>query len=406
MLITLSWRNIWRNKVRSMVVILAIAIGLTGGIFIAGMMNGMVAKQTSNAIKNEISDIQIHQPKYLENSNPKYLISDVDKKLDKINANPEVTAGCYRTKALVMARTASKGSGVTIMGINPELEKEVTAIHDQIIKGTYFETETRSQPIVIGEKLAKKLNVDLGKKIIMSFTTLDLEQVATAFRVVGIFKTNDSRFDEMHVFVLQQELNKDLGIEGNQANEIAIRTSSQELAPQITKELSRAFPDLSVQSWREIKPSLIVMLTMMDQFSIWLIVIILFALIFGIINTMLMVIMERKRELGMLMSVGMNKMRVFKMILFETSMLALVGAGIGLVASVGLVTWLSHVGINLGFWAEGLEAVGYSAFVYPYVSNTYYLNITILTLFTAIIASIWPTRKALKMNPAEAVRAE
>lgn len=406
MLITLSWRNIWRNKVRSLVVILAIAVGLTGGIFIAGMMNGMVAKQTSNAINNEISDIQIHQPKYLENSNPKYLISDVDQKIKKIKATPSVTAGCPRTKALVMARTASKGAGVTIMGINPEMEKKVTAIHNLIIKGTYFETSTRSQPIVIGEKLASKLNVDLGKKIIISFTTLDLEQIAAAYRVVGIYKTNDTRFDEMHVFVLREHLNKGLGINGNMANEIAIRTTTQEIAPQIAKDLAEVFPDLSVQSWREIKPSLIVMLTMMDQFSIWLIVIILFALIFGIINTMLMVIMERKKELGMLMSVGMNKTRVFKMILFETSMLALVGAGIGLLSSIGLIGWLSHVGINLGFWAEGLEAVGYSAFVYPYVSGGYYLNITILTLFTAIIASIWPTRKALKLNPAEAVRAE
>jgi ABC-type lipoprotein release transport system permease subunit len=389
-----------------MVVILAIAVGLTGGIFIAGMMNGMVAKQTSNAINNEISDIQIHHPKYLENTNPKYLINNLDEKLETIKSNPEVTSYSYRTKAVVMARTASKGAGVTILGINPELEKTVTAIHEQIIKGDYFETETRSQPIVVGEKLANKLNVDLGKKIIMEFTTLELDQVATAFRVVGIYKTNDTRFDEMNVFVLQQDLNDDLGISGNQANEIALRTTNQDIAPQVTADLSKAFPSLSIQSWREIKPSLIVMLTMMDQFSVWLIVIILFALIFGIINTMLMVIMERKKELGMLMSVGMNKRRVFKMILFETSMLSLTGAGIGLAASIGLISWLSVVGINLGFWAEGLEAVGYSAFVYPYVSNTYYLNITILTLFTAIIASFWPTRKALKMNPAEAVRAE
>jgi len=147
-------------------------------------------------------------------------------------------------------------------------------------------------------------------------------------------------------------------------------------------------------------------MTMMDQFGYWLMIIILFALVFGIINTMLMVIMERKKELGMLMSVGMNKPRVFWMIMLETTMLSLVGAAVGLAISVGLMELFGFTGINFASWAEGLEAMGYSSFVYPYVTTNFYIIVTILVVFTAIIASIWPTRKALKLNPAEAVRAE
>lgn len=387
-------------------VIIAIAVGLTGGIFITGMMNGMTAQQANNMINREISDIQIHQPDFLENSNPKYLIDNISETLPKIKAEPLITEVSYRSKSTAMASTAAKGAGVTILGIIPSMEQKVSSISSKIVEGDYFETETKSQPIVIGEKLAHKLSAEMGKKIVVTAQALDGEMSWSLFRVSGIFKTNDTRFDEMNVFVKKEDLDKALGIGSDQANEIAIRTLTQEDADGVAKNLQLKLPKLSVQSWREIKPSLIVIMTMMDQFGYWLMIIILFALVFGIINTMLMVIMERKKELGMLMSVGMNKPRVFWMIMLETTMLSLVGAAIGLAISIGLMELFGHTGINFASWAEGLEAVGYSSFVYPYVTTNFYIIVTILVIFTAIIASIWPTRKALKLNPAEAVRAE
>ena len=386
--------------------IFAIAVGLTGGIFITGMMNGMVAQQTRSTINNEVSEVQIHNPEFLENTNPEHLINDVRRKMEIVNQQPLVTEATYRTKSTAMASTATKGSGVTIYGIIPSMEKKVTTIHEKMVKGDYFESETKSQPIVIGEKLSHKLSAGIGNKIVVTAQSLSGEMSWTLFRVVGIYKTNDTRFDEMNVFVKKEHLDKALGIGDNQANEIAIRTMEQDDAGEVASGLSDKFPDLSVQTWREIKPTLIVMMTMMDQFGYWLMIIILFALIFGIINTMLMVIMERKKELGMLMSIGMNKPRVFWMIMLETTMLSLVGAAFGLLISIGLMQILGQTGINFAAWAEGLEAVGYSAFVYPFVTVDFYVLVTILVIVTAIIASIWPTRKALKLNPAEAVRAE
>jgi len=107
MLITMSWRNVWRNKLRSLVVIMAIAVGLVGGVFISGMMNGLVLQQTDNAINNEISDIQIHDPGFLENMNPGYLIKNANDKIALIKKQPMVTAVSYRTKTVAMAGTAT-----------------------------------------------------------------------------------------------------------------------------------------------------------------------------------------------------------------------------------------------------------------------------------------------------------
>ena len=406
MLLQMSWRNIWRNKTRSLVVIFAIAIGLIGGIFISGLMNGMVAQQTSNAIDSEISDIQIHNPKFLDNMSPRFLIQHVQEKLTTITDDNKVTSACSRTKSTAMASTATTGTGVTINGIVPEKEKKVTNIYTKLVSGTYFEKNSKTPSIIISQKLSHKLKADIGNKIVMTVQSLNGEMTYILYRVEGIYKTNNSQFDELNVFVLSSGLNQTLGIATGEANEIAIRTIDSEAAHSVSGILSAKFPSLSVQTWREIRPSLIIMSTMMNQFSYWLMVIILFALIFGIINTMLMVILERKRELGMLMAVGMNRKRVFKMILLETTLLSITGGFTGLLISIGLMGFFGRAGINFASWSEGLEAMGYSSFVYPEVSLQFYIIVTILVIITSVIASIWPTRKAMKLNPAEAVRSE
>ena len=125
---------------------------------------------------------------------------------------------------------------------------------------------------------------------------------------------------------------------------------------------------------------------------------------FGIINTMLMAIMERVREIGVLMAIGMNKGKVFLMILLETVFLSLTGGIMGLALSYFVVTITGNNGIDLSIVGEGLNAMGYSAFVYPELDSIYYFMIVGLVVVTALFASILPARKALKFNPAEAVR--
>jgi len=154
----------------------------------------------------------------------------------------------------------------------------------------------------------------------------------------------------------------------------------------------------------EIRPFLLGLSSMMDQFSVMLLVIILIALAFGIINTMLMVILERKRELGMLMAVGLGKKSLFMMIMLETIFLTLAGTVIGVIISVTLIETTGINGINFAAYAEGFESYGYNAHVYPSLYLSFYIMLTVLVIITAIVSSVFPARKALKLNPAEAVR--
>jgi ABC-type antimicrobial peptide transport system permease subunit len=134
--------------------------------------------------------------------------------------------------------------------------------------------------------------------------------------------------------------------------------------------------------------------------------IVMLALAFGIINTMMMTILERTKELGMLMAIGMNRRKIFSMIMLETIFLTMVGAVTGMIGGSIIVHWLGKTGIHFSSWGEGFEAIGFAARVYPVITPSFFLIITLIVILTAIISSVWPARKALKLDPAEAIRTD
>lgn len=303
-----------------------------------------------------------------------------------------------------MASTANSGNGVIISGIIPEKEKLVTDIHQKLVKGNYFEKRSRTSSILISKKLAEKLKAKPGSKVVITIQSLSGDISYGLFRVAGIYKTSNAIFDEMNVFVENHSLVELIGLDPDKTSEIAILLDNNDLTDQVSNNLKDKFKKLSVLSWKETDPSLVAIITLMDQYSYIMIVIILFALTFGIVNAMLMSILERTREIGMLMAIGMNKRKVFMMILMETIFLSVTGAVLGIFLSIITVGITGKYGINFASVAEGLEALGYSAFVYPTVKTMFYIIITITVIITAGIASIWPARKALKLQPASAIR--
>jgi ABC-type lipoprotein release transport system permease subunit len=162
---------------------------------------------------------------------------------------------------------------------------------------------------------------------------------------------------------------------------------------------------LQTETWQEIAPELGYADEMMKQILYIIIGIILLALSFGIINTMLMAVLERKRELGMLMSVGMNKTKVFTMIVVETLFISLVGGPLGVLLGFVTITYFGSAGIDLSVVGKGLEEFGISTMIYPKLESSFYLNVTIMVMIAALLASIYPAIKALQLKPAEAVRA-
>lgn len=404
MIWSVAWRNIWRNKLRSLVVIVAVIIGLTGGIFSVALMNGMMEQMITSSIETQISNIQIHNPKYLDNNEIKYDIADYSKVVEDISQMQEVFAVCHRIKAPAMASTAVTGTGVMITGINPSEEKMVTTISEKLIEGDYFESKSRIPSVLIGKKLAQKLHAKTKSKIVITLQSMDGVITYGAFRVVGIFDTHNSVYDESTIFVENNSLSSLIGFNPENTTEIAIRLKNNQETGKVADILTTKLPDLKIQTWMQIRPEFEIFNMWMEQMLYLFLVIILLALAFGIVNAMLMAVMERVREIGMLMAVGMNKRRVFGMIMLETILLSITGGIIGILISYGLVEYFAVVGINLSVVGEGLSNFGYENIAYPSVTNAYYFIIGGMVVITAIIASVYPARKALKLKPADAIR--
>jgi len=475
MIFTIAQKNVWRNKLRSLVVIFAVMIGLLAGSFGVAMMEGMAKKRAHTAIYNEISHIQIHHPEFQENYEAKYNIPDSETLISELKKTPDVEAVTGRMILSGMINTSGGSTGAFIYGINPEEEKTVTEIYTFIkdSTGTYFEGNKKNQ-VLISETTAKKLKLDryiitnetiekllnagfpeedtvklqsvlneqfrshkdyfyklkelFSEELVTEYEFLFIKYALTfkprarvviniqdsegeltgeKFKVTGIYKTSNRMFDEMTVFVNKKDLANLTGYEKNTNHEIAMLLTDRHLAKDIAKDLKEKYPDLKIESWGEIDPMIVMIAEYMTIYNYFLIALILAALAFGIVNTMLMAIMERTKELGMLAAIGMNRKRIFSMIMIETVFLTIIGAVVGLAINYGIISHLSKTGIDLTKqMGEAFEAIGYDSMIYPEMGLNYYIGITLLVIFAAILSSIYPAIKAIKLNPAEAVRTD
>ncbi len=402
MLLSLAWKNVWRNKKRSIIILTAIALGLWSGLFSYAAMYGMWDATVNSAIDRNLGHIQIHSEAFEKEKLIENFIPDGNEIEAEAKKVKDVKAVSSRAIIEGMASSAATSWGVNIVGINPDEEQKVTSIKDLIISGNYFESTKKNQ-VVISQKLADKLGIKLKSKMVLSFQALDGSLIYAAFRVVGIFKTESSMFDASHVFVAQKDLYKVMGSKPI-IHEITIRAASSLALGGLLNNLKQKFPNLDVQSWETLAPELSLSYNSLElEMNIFL-GIILFALLFGITNTMLMSVMDRVRELGVLMAVGMKRIRMFILIIIETILLSITGGIIGIIMGTITTIYFSSKGIDLSLFAQGLSSFGIGTMLYPSLPLSAYPTLTLMILLTAIFSAVYPALKAIRLNPSEAIR--
>lgn len=403
-ILKLSWKNVWRSPVRSGVVIAAVVLGTWAGISMSAFMSGISQQYIRDHLQSYTGHIQIHNSQYIDDPLPEYHIQNPDNLKELLHEQPYVTELTARSVVNGLASSATNNFGVTIKGINTDQERKVSNLHEYIQEGEFLDPSIRN-PVVIGEPLARKLSVETGSRIVLNFQDIEGNITAGAFRVSGIFKSSNSGFDESNVMVRAEDLNSILGKE-NIAHEITLLVDDFKRADTYTVQLDDRIhqENISIRSWGDVAPSLRYVDSNMDLSLYIIMSIIIIALMFGIVNTMLMAVMERTQELGMLMAVGVNKLRTFAMIFWETLFLTMVGVPIGMGLSRLTVALLSNTGIDLSMFAEGLSQYGMSTIIYPELEGIYYLNIAVLMVGATLVSSLYPAWKALQLNPVQAIR--
>ena len=406
------------------------ALGIFGGLFSTAIYTGMSERRMQEALTKESSHIQIHDQRFMENPEVGLTLPDPDGIVTFTEGLPGVQAAASRLKIVSMINSSAASSGVTALGIDPLREERVSELHKSVYDsitlasklkltdpalvstylrdstGTWFDSSQRN-PVIIGEKLASKLKVKINSKVVLTFQAADGNLTGGSFRVCGIYRLDDNAFEEVNVFVRKADLASLAALPAESAHEVAIFMENPDLTDKAMSALQVKYPELNVMDWKELLPDLAMLNDQIVLLSLIMIIIIMAALGFGIVNTMLMVVLERVKELGMLIAVGMSRMRVFYMVILESVLLCVTGASAGMAVGAMVISIYSRKGIDLtAFAQQGLEAMGFSAVMYPTLSWDFYLMVGALVVVTGMLASVYPAWKVLKLNPADALRTE
>jgi ABC-type lipoprotein release transport system permease subunit len=405
MITKLAWKNIWRNKVRSSVILGAIALGLFAGTYLSSFMSGWMLSTVNGDIASNLSHVQIHDTAFTANSDIGAFFSG-DTIAAAVERSGLPVALTRRLKLSGMLASANNAVGVTVKGVHPDEEKSVSSIwrHIPDSLGAFLPDGAR-MPVTISRKIADKLKAGLKSKLVFTFQDIRGDMQSVAFRVCGIYKTTNGMFDEGNVFARYADIAAYTGLPEGAAHEVSVAAADLEACELIAPQLKDMFSDMDVRDWGEINPTLRMSLAWTDLMAVVLLGIFLFALSFGIINTMLMAVMERTRELGVLGAIGMSKGRIFRMIMLETVFLTLAGSIAGIILGVAAIVPSMKNGIDLTFLMSDLfEDYGYGSIVYPVLSVGMFAEITVMVILAGILSALYPARKALKLNPLEAIR--
>lgn len=403
MLLIIAFRNIWRNTARSIIIMLSVAVGVFAGTAVMALYKGMLRSRVRTVIEAETGHIQIHARDFKRDYSPILVLPNSHSLLQQIRTIPGIKIAAPRSITQGMLSTPTGSAGVQINGVQPETEYIVSQLKTKIRSGREFAAGKKNE-ILVGKKLADKMKLKTGSKLVLTFTDISENIVAGAFRVAGIYQSENGPLDERNVYVEMADLNSLLGT-GSSFHEIVLLLDADNAVKPVQHTLQKQFPDYSVESWKEISPETELMVDTIDEYSFIIIIIIMLALAFGIINTMLMAILERTKEIGMMTALGMNRGRLFILILMETLFLTMAGTPAGILTGWLLINHYGKTGLDLSaFGKEMLSSFGYSATIYPEYPWDRLFAILVIVTGTALISCLFPATKALRLKPVDALQ--
>ena len=400
----LAWRNIWRNPRRTVIIMIAVTIGIWTMIALTALMRGMVVDMLENGISKLTGDIKIYPAGYRDDPSIDHRISHPDRVLSQIL--PELPADskyASRVRVNAIATNARYSVGVTLVGIDPDQEKGVSFIGDGVVNGLMF-TKDSKNGLVIGQALMEKLETRIGHKLILMSQDANNEIASKAYKIVGVFHAKLASTEKQYLFVSKSSAQKMLGIGGG-VSEISLAISDHDKAPAVADQIKArlAGSGLEVYTWRDLLPMLMAYLQVFNGVILLWFLVVFVAMSFGIINTMLMAVFERMREFGLLKALGMKPARILRSVLIESGIILVMGVIAGNLLAIGSVLLVAAHGIDLSALSTGFEFVGMSSVIYPDIVVRDVLMANAVVLVLGLVVSAYPAIRAARITPIEAM---
>lgn len=400
-LTTLAWRNLWRNHRRTLIMLAAVILGTWAMIFMTALMRGMVTQMIQDGISALPGHIQVHHPEYRDDPSVANLISISDTELAAKFEAADIAHWATRVRVPAVITSEYESRGITLLGVDPDRERGLTFVDYDEVEGRFLES-TEDTGIVIGKKLAKMLNTRVGKRVVVMSQDPDNEIADRGFRVVGLFTANVSAFEEAFIFAGKSTTQKLLRID-DQVSELVVFGDDYRNVEALYDKVSAIVDSrVEVRRWFEVDAYLGAMLTIMDGFVfVWIIVIFL-ALSFGLVNTLVMAVFERVREIGLMLALGMKPVYILGQIIIESMMLLVIGLVLGTALSWAAIQPIKD-GIDISIVGEGLDMWGMSSVLYPDLLLRDVILANVVVLVLGFFASLAPAWRAAHYEPVAAI---
>ncbi len=400
LLIILAWRNLWRNIRRTLVILFAIILGVWAMVVMAAFMRGMSIQILNDSINNLTGHIQIHAPGYLDDPVvDNSMLIDIDKILNSSMKDLIVSSsGRIRVPAVIASERESMG--IVLLGIEPAAEAQLSFIGNSLVTGRYL-SDVNDRGILIGKKMAQRLETDLGKKVVLMSENTSNQISDQGFRIVGIYDTTLEATETTFVFIGQKAAQNFLGMETG-LSEVVIRLADIKMVDSYTSKLTAILPDFDVKPWYEIDTMTKVIVEMYEASGIIWHLIVFIAMGFGIVNTLLMSVFERTREFGLFLALGLKPKFILGQVWFEAVFLLFLGVTFG-----NLFSWLTVLflgeGIDVSAFARGMEMFNMQKII-PLIiqlDDLFVANSVVIIL--GLLTGLYPAWRASRLVPADAL---
>ncbi len=396
-----AWRNVWRNKRRSIVTIAAMTFALWVELLYSGLIVGFMEGMERDILELEVGDLQIFAGDYLDSPSIYTAIDDPEALVTKLEA-----LGYPASARLLGGGLAAAGeysAGVAFRGVDVERDAGVSRIHEQLAEGAWLDPAT-PQGVVIGRRLARTLDVGAGAELVVLTQAADGSMANELYTVRGVLLGVAEGTDRTVVFMNAAAF-RELMVFPERAHQIIVRRPGEVELDAAAAEVRSLAPELEVKTWRELMPIIATMLdsTQAMTFTIFFIVYIAVAIL--ILNAMLMAVFERIREFGVLKALGMSPLQVVKLIFVESAIQAAIAIAVGGTLAVPGMWYLARVGIDVGLLG-GTDMMGVAMRPIWYgVYNANTLSGPLLMLVVIVgLAVLYPALKAAWIRPVAAMR--
>ena len=403
--ISVAARNILRNRRRTVITVGGTAFAIAAFVFLFGYYDGFGEQIIDNSTRYLTGHIQLERPGFRKDLAPELAFGGAAALLDQLRRVPNVEAAAPRVQAQALASSATKSEAILLIGVSPDVERQVTFIDRTVVEGTALQRGA-DREIMIGRQLAKKLNVRLGEKVIVMAQAADGELATGAYRVRGVFATESASFDGSIAFMTLPAAQSMLGL-GERISTINVRLTDRSTMGPTVEGLQRRMrtQGLALVPWPVLLPQIDEMVRVIRVMRAIVLAIVFVVAALAVMNTVFMAVAERTREFGVMMALGTSPAAILRLVLYETTALMLLASLAGYGLGVSLVEYFGRRGLDLSRFFEGYAAIpGLTGITYPQFIVANVVGPGIVLFLATVLASLYPAARAAKLDPARAIR--